>query len=124
VRMGNLDAAYASYQRVVEVVMALAGSDDPKLVRPLLGLAGIDIERGDLDAAEAKLAQAATLIEREPERRWVLEFRQAQLLWARGQHQQAQAQLRALRDQQAGPESTSPYAAAEIDAWLASHASP
>jgi tetratricopeptide (TPR) repeat protein len=124
VRMGNLDAAYSLYERVVAVVLALAGSDDPKLVRPLLGLAGIDIERGDLDVAEAKLTQVAPLIDREPDRRWALEFRQGQLLWARGEHQQAIAQLRALRDQQAGPESKWPYAAAEIDAWLASHASP
>jgi serine/threonine protein kinase/tetratricopeptide (TPR) repeat protein len=125
VRMGNLDAAYVLYERVVAVVVALAGPDDRKLARPLLGLAGIDIARGDLDAAEAKLVKAAAVIddEIEPERRWALEFRQGQLLSARGQHQQAVAQLRALRDREAGPESTWPYAAGEIDAWLASHAS-
>jgi tetratricopeptide (TPR) repeat protein len=123
VRMGDLDTAYSLYERVVAVVMALASSDDPKLVRPLLGLAGIDIERGDLDTAQAKLTQAAALIAREPDRRWALEFRQGQLLWARGERQQARAQLEALRDQQAGPDSKWPYASGEIDAWLASHAS-
>jgi eukaryotic-like serine/threonine-protein kinase len=124
VRLGDLDAAYPLYERVVTVVMALSGSDDAKLVRPLLGLAGIDIERGDLDAAQAKLTRAATLIELEPWRRWALEFLQGQLLWARGERQQARAQLQALRDQQAGPESDWPYASGEIDAWLASHALP
>jgi tetratricopeptide (TPR) repeat protein len=123
VRMGDLDAAYSLYERVVAVVQALAGSDDPKLVRPLLGLAGIDIERGALDAAQAKLTRAVALIEREPDRRWALEFRQGQLLWARGEREQARAQLQALRDQQAEP-GRWPYAAGEIDAWLASHASP
>lgn len=123
-RSGDLDAAYALYERVIEAVLALVGANDFRLVRPLLGLAGIDIERGDLDTAEAKLTQAAALIEPEPERRWVLEFRQAQLLWARGEQQQAVTQLRALRDRPIGPKWNSAYAAGEIDAWLASRASP
>lgn len=123
VRMGDLDTAYSLYEHVVTVVMQLVGPDDFRHVRPLLGLAGIDIERGDLDAAEVKLTRAAAQIN-EPERRWLLEFRQGQLLWARGERERARAQLRALRDREAGPESTWPYAAAEIDAWLASHATP
>ncbi len=122
VRAGNLDAAYPLYERVVTVVLELAGPNDPKLVRPLLGLAGIDIERGELDAAEAKLERAAALIEKEPDRRWALEFRQGQLLWARGERERAVTQLRALRERQAGPASTWPLAVGEIDAWLHNHA--
>ena len=118
VRHGDLDEARLEYQRALFAAEATYGPDHGQVIRPLVRLAGVEVEQGELDLADAHLARARSLLSEQPWRAWELDFVDAKLAWARGDSDG----LRSIREMQAEyARDGASYSLDEVNLWLARH---
>ena len=93
VALGQLDEAEAALQRSRTILVGVKGVDHPSVGRPMAGLGEVALARGDLKAAQKRFTRVRDIISPKDEDHAVerarATFGLAQVLWKRGQHDQA-----------------------------------
>ena len=74
VRAGQPTVAHREYQRALFAAEDAYGPTHAQVIRPLIGLAEIEVEAGDLALADRRIARVEALIHMQRWRQWELDF--------------------------------------------------
>ncbi|MDC0668239.1 protein kinase domain-containing protein [Nannocystis radixulma] len=122
--LSELESAASACEQGLSVFRRVHGADSPLLVRPLSLLGGVQHARGELEQAQAALAEALTRsASGAPAARADVQFSLAKVLADLGQSRRALELARAARPALAADAKTS-KSLAELDAWLAARRRP